>query len=335
MLYGKVPGIANPAPRLLLGTMIVTVKEPERSFALLDDAFARGFTGLDTANNYAGGNSERCIGRWMEQRGNRDKIFILTKGAHPNEDRARVTPFDIAADLHDSLARLRTDHIDLYLLHRDDESVPVGPIVETLNEHHAAGRVRAFGGSNWTHRRLAEANDYAAKHGLVPFAASSPNYSLAVAVQQIWPGCLSLNGPDKTETRDWYRRTQMPIFAWSSLGRGFFSGRLTRANFEQVQSTIDAGCRRAFCHEVNFQRLDRVEQLAQEKGASVPQVALAWVLHQPLNVFALVGAAGADELDSNLAALDLTLSPSELAWLNLESDARAARGSGHHDSRSA
>ncbi|NQT52881.1 aldo/keto reductase, partial [bacterium] len=167
MEYGEVPGVGKPVSRLVLGTMIINAGEMERSAALLDDAVAVGCTTLDTAHVYGGGNSERAIGQWMDARGNRDAIVVLSKGAHPNQDRRRVTPFDIAADLHDSLARLRSDYIDLYLLHRDDPDVPVGPIVEALNEHRAAGRIRAFGGSNWTHTRIAEANAYADAHGLV------------------------------------------------------------------------------------------------------------------------------------------------------------------------
>ena len=86
---------------------------------------------------------------------------MIGKGAHHNADRKRVTPFDITADLFDSLARFGFDHVDLYLLHRDDPSVPIGPIVEVLNEHFSEGRIKAFGGSNWTPERLREANEYA------------------------------------------------------------------------------------------------------------------------------------------------------------------------------
>ena len=105
---------------------------------------------VDTANVY-GGRSQRARhrGLWMQARGNRDDIVIISKGCHHNADRKRVTPYDLAADIADSLARLRTDYVDIYMLHRDDPSLPVGPIVEALNEHYAAGRIRAFGGSNW------------------------------------------------------------------------------------------------------------------------------------------------------------------------------------------
>jgi aryl-alcohol dehydrogenase-like predicted oxidoreductase len=316
MRYGTIPNVDKPVSRVALGTMIINTNEYERSAALLDDALAAGISTLDCAHVYGGGNSERAIGRWMEERGHREQVVILSKGAHPNADRPRVTPYDITADLHDSLTRLRTDYIDIYLLHRDDPAVPVGPIVEVFNEHLRAGRIRAFGGSNWTHERLREANDYAAAHGLTPFAASSPNFSLAIQVDDPWgPGCVTIGGPDHAGARAWYARTGMAVFAYSSLGRGLFSGRITRANYAEMRDTLDGAAQRAYCYEVNLARLDRAHQLAAEKGMTVPQVALAYVLSQPLSIYALVGAAGTDEIAATTAAVALTLSPDELAWL--------------------
>ena len=110
--------------------------------------------------------SERAIGEWLQARGNRDRIVLLDKGAHPYWTQPRVDPENISKDIAESLERLQTDYIDLYLLHRDDPGVPVRPIVECLNEHRAAGRIRAFGGSNWTTTRLEQANSYADEHGL-------------------------------------------------------------------------------------------------------------------------------------------------------------------------
>lgn len=315
MRCGSVPGVAQPVSRLVLGTMIVNTNDLDASFALLDAALAAGINTLDLAWVYGGGGSERAVGQWLQARGNREQVVILTKGCHPNGDRRRVTPYDLGADLHDSLARLRTDYVDIYVLHRDDPDVPVGPIVETLNLYHRQGKIRAFGGSNWTHERLQEANDYAAAHGLVPMAASSPHFSLAEQVDDPWgPGCVGISGPHQREAQAWYTSTQLACFAYSSLGRGFFSGRLTRTNYEKV---ADGACRNAYCHEVNFQRLDRVKRLAREKGVTVAQVALAYVLAQPLNLFALVGAANAEELAANVAASELELSPRECEWLDL------------------
>jgi aryl-alcohol dehydrogenase-like predicted oxidoreductase len=219
---------------------------------------------------------------------------------------------------------LQTDYVDVYLLHRDDPDVPVGPIVKAFNEHWQAGRIRAFGGSNWTHQRIKEANEYAAQHGLQPFTASSPNFGLAEQVLDPWgPGCVTLSGPQNVEARTWYRANRMPVFAYSSLARGFFSGRITRESFapgnlEQTQETLDRACRTAYCHEVNFKRLDRAMVLAQELGVTVPQIALAYVLHSPLDVYPLVGAANGDEFAQNVEALGISLTGAQLAWLNLE-----------------
>ena len=325
MIYGEVTGIDQPVSRLVLGTMIINAGELERSFSLMDAALELGCTTLDTAHVYAGGESERAIGLWMEARGNRDKVVILSKGAHPGGGRNRVTPEDIASDLNDSLGRLRSDYIDIYVLHRDDLDAPVGPIVECLNEHLAAGRVNVIGGSNWTHQRIQEANEYAEAHNLVPFTVSSPNYGLAEQVENPWgPGCVGLGGPGQAEARKWYEENQMAIFAYSSLGRGFFSGRITRENFEELKEKrmIDGACLTAYCHEVNFKRLARAQILAEEKGMTVPQIAVAYIMNEPLNVFALVGAANRDEFKANGEACELKLTPEETAWLDLRSDSR-------------
>ena len=321
MEYGQVVGLDKPVSRLVLGTMIISSKEPERSFALLDAAFECGGNAYDTAHVYGGGYSERGLGQWMAARHTRDLVVIISKGCHPNMDRKRVTPEDLTSDLYGSLARLQTDYIDIYLLHRDDPSAPVGPIVEALNAHRRAGRIHAYGGSNWTHERIAEANAYAQAHGLQPFTASSPNYGLAEQVEDPWgPGCVSISGPQNRAARAWYLREQMPVFAYSSLGRGFFSGRITRDNFPEARSLLDGACLTAYCHEVNFRRLDRVWQLAEERGCTVPQVVLAYMLTSPLNVFPLVGAASPEEYRDNLAAFGLPLTEAERAWLDLERD---------------
>jgi aryl-alcohol dehydrogenase-like predicted oxidoreductase len=240
---------------------------------------------------------------------------VVGKGAHHNRDRARVTPFDITADLFDSLARLRTEYIDLYLLHRDGPSVPVGPIIETLNEHLDAGRVRAFGASNWSTERIQEAQEYASARGLVPFAASSPNLSLAVQAKAPWEGCVSISGEDGKAARRWYAQHEMPLFAWSSLAGGFFSGRFTRENLDAFDTYLDELCVETYCFEDNFARFDRARTLAEDRGLSVPQVALAYVLGQPLDVFALVGCNTGEEFADNARAAAVSITPEERRWL--------------------
>jgi len=297
-----------------MGTMIIGLNNYDVSAALLDSAMALGINAFDIANVYGGGDSERAVGKWMEERGNRGDVFIVTKGAHPNKDRNRVTPYDITSDLMDSLARLRTGYIDAYLLHRDDLSKPVDPIMDVLHDHCAAGRIGAFGGSNWTSGRIAEGNAYAVSRGQKAMTVSSPNYGLCDQVDDPWgPGCVTISGSDGAAEREFYIREKIPVMAYSSLGRGMLSGRVSRDNYTGL---LDGAALIAYAHEVNFAKLDRASELAEEKGVSVPQIALAYILNQPFNVFPIVGAASGKELGEAVAAADIVLTAQELAWLD-------------------
>src|SRR5690606_18708993 len=120
---------------------------------------------------YGGGECERIFGRWLASRGVRDEVLVIGKGCEPAEDRSRVNPEDLSTDLYESLDRLGVDRVDLYLVHVDDPGVEVGPIVECLDEHRRAGRLGAYGVSNWTAARIEAANAYAAEHGLAPLVA--------------------------------------------------------------------------------------------------------------------------------------------------------------------
>ena len=325
MKYGKVAGIDKPISRLVQGTVMISSKALEQSFTLLDEVYALGCNTFDTAHVYGSGDAERTLGRWLAARGLRDEVVIITKGAHPNADRERVTPFDITADLHDSLARLGVDSIDLYLLHRDDPSVPVEPIIEILNKHREAGRIAAFGASNWQPERIREANEYAEARGLAPFIASSPNFSLAEQIAPPWEGCVSISGPSGEAARTWYREMEMPLFTWSSLAGGFFSGRFQKDNLDSFTGGLDRLCVETYASEENFKRLERATALAEEKGLALPQIALAYVLSQPLNIFALVGCQNGAEFAANAAASEVRLTEEEMAWLNLETE-RMGRG---------
>jgi len=317
MRYGSIPGIDKKISRLAQGTAMMGDPNAEWAFSLLDQVFEMGCTMFDTAHVYGGGANERTVGAWVRDRGIRDQIVMIAKGAHLNADRHRVTPLDIASDLHDSLDRFKFDRIDLYILHRDDPSVPVEPIVDALNEHVQAGRIRAFGGSNWSHQRLQEANEYARKNGLVPFVASSPHFSLAVQIEEPWTGCISITGEGRQAARDWYSRDDMALIPWSSLSAGFFSGRFTYENKDTFKEGMDSLCMRCYANEGNFKRFDRASELGKKKGATAAQIALAWVLNQPLNVFPLVGSLSGDEFKQNVEALDIKLTDQELAWLDL------------------
>jgi aryl-alcohol dehydrogenase-like predicted oxidoreductase len=322
MEYGSVNGIDKQVSRLVQGTIPLTEDDVPGSLELLDAVYGHGCRTFDTAHGYGGGACERVLGQWVNSRGVRDEVVILGKGAHPYDGRVRVTPEDITSDLEESLQRQGGEYIDMYVLHRDNPKAPVGPIVEILNEHKQAGKIGVFGGSNWSAARVAEANAYAAENGLQSFTVSSPNFSLAVQVKPPWEGCLSISGPAGEEERAWYVENGIPIFPWSSLAGGFFSGRFRRDNLDTFESYFDKLCVESYCSEENFRRLDRVEELGARYGLSIPQVAMAYIMSQPIDVFALVGCRTGDEFAMNTAALGQKLAADELAWLDLRSDER-------------
>lgn len=315
MQYGTISGIDKPISRLIQGTVMVTAERLDESFALLDGVLEAGGNTFDTAHVYGGGDNERTVGRWVRERGVRDQVVILGKGAHPYDGRNRVTPQDIAADISDSLERFGFEQIDLYVLHRDDESVPVGEIVDALDAERWAGRIGAYGGSNWSHQRIAAANDYAAHEGKMPFAVSSPQFGLAWPQTPPWDGCITVASPDESAARNWYRTTQLPILPWSSLGGGIFSGKYTRENGESFQGYFEQLCVKCYGHEENFRRFERAKEVGERLGATPAQVALAWVFRQGLNVFPLVGSGTSDEFRENSEAFDVELSDADCHYL--------------------
>ncbi len=305
--------------RLVLGTMALDGggrAGQDRADELLDAAFENGICAVDTGHVYGGGASERAVGSWLERRRLADDVFVLSKGCHPDAAGPRVNPDALAGDFAESLDRLRLETLDLYMLHRDDPEVPVDEIVGAMGAVVDSGRLRSWGCSNWTRSRLEAASASADANGLPGPVASSPHFSLAEQVNEPWPGCVSLTGAAAAEDRAWHRRTGMAIFAWSSLARGLFSGRVTRRGLAADPALVDDACRTAYVHPPNLARLERVALFAATVGASVPQVALAWVLAQDLPLHAIVGAATVTEVEGLVAATALSIDDAEAAWLH-------------------
>lgn len=323
MQYGRIPGVEKDVSRVGQGLVMLEDGLLEEGFALLDAAYEGGITLFDSAFGYGGGACDRVFGRWVRERGLRDKVVLLDKGCHHKGDQNRVTPEDITSDLDTCLERLEFDYVDIFAFHRDDESVPVGPLVERLNEHLREGKIRAFGGSNWTHRRIQEANEYAEAHGLTGFAAGSPQYSLAELVDEPWGrGSVTLSGEAGREGREWYEANQMPAILWSSLAGGFFTGRFRRDNLDSFTRGGEKRCVKCYCSEDNFRRYDRATELAKEKGATPPSIAIAYLIRGPLNCFPLAAAYNREQAEDNARAADIELTPEERAWLDLRSDSR-------------
>ena len=319
MIYKNIDGIALPVSRIVFGTATPAMQEGQDATELLDAVAAGGVNCFDTARIY--GMAEKSLGDWMSRRGNRDQLVIVDKGAHPLPDTVvpRVTPAAIEADIARSLSLLQTDYVDIYMLHRDDPTKPVGPIVEVLNDLRERGKLKLFGVSNWSVTRIEAANAYAYEHDLEPFSVSSPNYGLAEQVLDPWGGgCVSISGPSEAENRRWYQSSGMAVFAYAVLAHGLLSGKVRSDALSDVEKVLDSFAIRGYCCRQNYERLRRTEQIAQKHGCTVAQAALAWVLAQPLEVFAQVSASTPERFASNLGALEVELTEEEQKYMALQ-----------------
>ena len=321
MDYCTIRNVDKKVSKILFGTTLDCLERDGDGDELLDSAVAMGINTLDTARVYVEGHSETSIGGWIKRRKNRNDIVILSKGGHYDmgTGKSRVNRKEMRYDLETSLKQLQTDYIDIYLLHRDDPTVPAGEIVEIFNEMHKEGKIGAFGGSNWAYERLKEANEYAEKHNLIPFTVSSPNYGLAEQDTDLWGGgCVTISGPQNKEAREWYLKNDMPVIAYSSLGRGMFSGRVKSAEPEKIGDIMDQPSIEAYGGARNFERLRRCEELAAQKNCSVSQIALSWLLHQELKTFAVVSSKNVGRMQQNVDSLKVELTEAEKKYVNLE-----------------
>lgn len=327
----RIDGISVPVSRVVLGTdwlgarrfyfvagrripsPFLDRKRDGHNFEVLDRVVAAGCTAFDTARAY--GDSERTLGAWLRARGLRDRIVLISKGAHPGPaSRSRLNAAAISRDLERSLRALQTDYIDLYLLHYDDDTTDVELLVDVLNQHVAAGRIHAIGVSNWRTRRIARAVDHARTTGQKPFVVSSVQFSLATWRRSPWKDAITLSGEDSETDRQWYRTNDVWLLAYSSLAMGFFSRARPYADGGAPPRPARFGDT-VFLDRENLARLARTRELAQRLGVSPGQVALAWVLTYDSRVIAIVGARSAESYVDAVSACDVALTESDRMWL--------------------
>ncbi|MBM3215571.1 aldo/keto reductase [Candidatus Poribacteria bacterium] len=311
----RVDGIDKPLSTLALGTAFFARRSAEAYHGLLDTFTDAGGTLVDTARIYAGGESESLIGEWFDRSGKRDRIVLITKGGHgadnylPSSDLESVLRGELAI----SLERLRTDWIDLYMLHRDNQEVPVSEIMEPLNALVSDGAVRTLGASNWEYRRVAEAQEYAEKRGLVAFGVVSNTLSLARPVANFFRGLVTVDPVGEA----WHERTGMPLIPWSSQARGFYTDRFPPER-RKNPAPDERQMYRCYGSDENFERRRRAWELGERKSVTGMEIALAWLLRRPFPVVPVVGPRTADELDSCIRATHLRLTDAESDWLDLK-----------------
>jgi len=292
-----------------------TIPEAD-TFALFDAYYEAGGRFLDTAHVYAvwrpngAGASERTVGKWIKSRGVRDQITLATKGAHPFLDSMhvpRMSAAEIGSDLDESLTRLDVDVIDLYWLHRDALSVPVEDIVGIMDDFVRAGKIRYWGGSNWSPERMHAANLYARSYGLAGLSASQPLGSLAK------PNMTDI--PDQTlvsldaAALDFHRETGLPVVPYTSQAKGYFTKR--------AENRLKPEDRLWFDNPTNERRFARAQELARRYDKSITVIALAYLTSQSFPCTPIIGPRNVQQLHESLSAADLVLTAEDITYLEV------------------
>jgi len=314
MKYIHMPRTDLRPSAICLGS--ITWEEHSPLVACYDEYVEWGGNCFDTANLYGkhetGTNAhERLLGRWLKSKppSFRDNIYIMTKGGHPplgDYGAHRLSKGDIAADLEESLAALGIEAADLYWLHRDDPGRPVGEILGYLNEFAAQGKIRYFGVSNWTAARMREAESYAQSAGLRGFVANQPQWSCAQANQEALDEatCVSL---DEDAFR-FHKETGLTVMPYSPNARGYFQKLIGGVPLRgSVKDNFDS--------PENRRRLEILGAVAAERGCTVTQASLAYLLQQPFPTIPIVGGSSREQLRESIDAVDVALDSETIAML--------------------
>jgi len=305
MHYRLMPGTELNASVISFGgNSLIEVNAQEFAFDQLDLYTGAGGNFIDTANIYGRwldpglNHSELYIGNWMQARRNRHQIVLATKGAHPAWDALTVPRLDrdeVAVDLHQSLTALRTDYIDLYYLHRDDERVGVEEILGYLNDFVKAGKIRYFGCSNWKPARIREALAVAKARDWHSFVANQLMWSLAEASPAGFPDpTMVAMDPDSMAL---HRDHGLAAIAYSSQANGYFD-KLERLG----KAKISPALLKLYDSPKNDRRYARLRQIAGEMNLPAHEVVLGYLLAQPVPTYAVIGARDSDQLQASLKA---------------------------------
>ena len=318
MEYIRVKGLEKPASRLVMGTAWFAPDFKDEIFKMLDLYVENGGTVIDTGRFYGIARSEGILKEWFDSRNNRDDLIVMDKCCHPiitpdgghHPEYWRVKPDLMTDDLHYSLLHTGCDHFDLYLMHRDDPMVPVGDIMDRLESFRKDGLVTAYGVSNWELPRVAEAMEYCKKMGYQGLSVNNPSYSLAKVRKTRWPGCVYADD----DFALWHLGKDIRLFSWAAQAHGFF------ADIYPRDGSAPQDIQDAFFYDDNFQRLKRAQELGKEKGVDSINIALAYVLCQPIDAAVIIGSRSRKEFDSCMQTLKIKLTQEELDYLSLKSD---------------
>ena len=313
MKYTRMGNTGLKVSRLCLGTL--TYGDPKWQDWILDEEESRpffkkalelGINFFDTANTYSKGRSEEITGRALKDMAKRDEVIISTKVYNPMSDDPNARGLSrkhIMAAIDASLRRLNTDYVDLYQIHRWDDTTPIEETLEALNDLLRAGKTRYIGASSMYAWQLCKALYIADLHGWTRFVSMQNHYNLIYREEEreMIPLCIDQG---------------IGVIPWSPMARGFLAGNRTRdKGGESKRSKSDAFAHRMYYRDDDFGVLDRVIDLAAKRGFSCAQIALAWLIQKPGITAPIIGCSKMKHLEAAVAAVDITLSDEEVAFL--------------------
>jgi aryl-alcohol dehydrogenase-like predicted oxidoreductase len=284
-------------------------------------ALEAGINFFDTADVYSNGLSEQITGRLLKEYARRDEVVIATKvffGAHldagPKPNQIGLSRKHIVEEVNDSLQRLGVDYVDLLYIHRWDAATPIEETMEALHDLVRAGKALYIGASSMYAWQFAKAQYTSRLHAWTPFVAMQNHYNLVYREEEreMIPFCVDQGAG---------------IVAWSPLARGFLASNRTRERAAVTErGATDTWAHDAYCLDSDFDVVDAVREVANERGVSPAQIALAWVLNMPFVTAPIVGATRLQHLEEAIAATELTLSAGEVARLERHYQAHPVAG---------
>ncbi|KSV94361.1 aldo/keto reductase [Sinorhizobium sp. GL28] len=316
MQYTTLGNTGLVVSRLAFGAMTFTAgdrslgavykTDAEAADALVGQALDAGINFFDTADAYASGQSERILGETLRAR--RDEVVIATKvgfrtGAPLSQ--AGLSRRHILWSVDQSLKRLGTDWIDTYIVHKEDPHTPLEETLLALDAVVRSGKVRYIGFSNWSAWKVAAALEIQKANGLAPFTHGQMHYSL-------------LGRDVERDVIPMMQRYGLGLTVWSPLASGFLSGKYTRENLGDPDNRYSGFDILPFDKEQGFKLVERMRGIADHHGASVAQVAIAWLLSKKAVTSVLLGASKPHQLKDNLGSADLVLTQAEISVLDAE-----------------
>jgi aryl-alcohol dehydrogenase-like predicted oxidoreductase len=288
------------APIAFGGNVFGWTVDETQSMALLDRFVEHGFNAIDTADTYSswvegnqGGESETILGKWLQRRGRRDDVVIMTKVGMWSQ-RKGLSAANIVTALEESLRRLQTDYVDVYFAHIDDEATPLDETLAAFSRLVQAGKVRALGASNFSAARLQAALDVAARESMPRYEVLQPLYSLYD------------RSPFESDLAALAQRNDVGVLPYFPLAAGFLAGKY-RSEADIVGSKRERMLGK-YCNPRGFGMVACLHELAAQTGSTPARLAMAWLVNRPAVTAPIVSATSLAQLEDVLASAELTLS---------------------------